>query len=66
MILIEIADGCHPWRLSVLCRYRRYKHLSIKHLSELLGGENSLVSTDKSKGLGETKTQAGEGSKGST
>lgn len=50
----------------MLCRYRRYKHLSIKYLTELLGRENSLVSTDKSKGLGETKKQAGEGSEGST
>lgn len=49
---LEIAEGCHPWRLSMLCRYKRYKHLSIKHLSDLLGGDNSLVSTGKSKGSG--------------
>lgn len=41
----------------MLCRYKRYKHLSIEHLSDLLGEENSLVSTDKSKGLGETKNK---------
>lgn len=38
----------------MLCRDKRYKHLSIKHLSDLLGGENTLVSTGNSKGLGET------------
>lgn len=63
---LEIIDGWHPWRLSMLCRYKRYKRLSIKHLSDLLGGENSLVATAKSKGLGETKQGTGEGSKGST
>lgn len=49
----------------MLCRYKRYKHLSIKYLSDLLGGENSSVSTDKSKGSGDKKS-TGEGSKGST
>lgn len=48
------------------CRDKRYKHLSIKHLSDLLGAENYLVSADKYKGLGETKNHTGEGSERST
>lgn len=47
------------------CRDRRCKHLSVKHLSDLLAAENYLVSSDKSKGLGETKKRTGEGSEGS-
>lgn len=52
---LEIADGWHPWRLSMLCGYKRYQHLSIQHLSDLLGGENSPVSTGASKGSGNKK-----------
>lgn len=38
------------------CRDKRYKHSSVKHLSDLLGAENYLVSADKYKGLGGQKT----------